>query len=72
LKLTAFHPKCVLIVGNAEMQLPDEKSRKSFELFRGNQRDVEIMTYDELFRKTEILAELFGLNVKHSVPKKPA
>ncbi len=71
LKLTAFHPKCVLIVGNAKMQLLDEKSRKSFELFRGNQRNVEIITYDELFRKTEILAELFGLNVKHPVPKKP-
>lgn len=55
-----FHPRCVVIVGNGE-KLKSEKQRKSFELFRGSLKDVEIVTYDELFRKVEILANLFNL-----------
>ena len=60
-KLAAFNPKCVLILGNAEAQLTDVSMRRSFELFRGGLRDVEIVTYDELFRKVEVLAHLFNL-----------
>lgn len=59
-ELRAFRPKCVLIAGNAGVELDDAHKRKSFELFRGSV-DVEIVTYDELFRKVEILAELFSL-----------
>jgi hypothetical protein len=58
--LKAFNPRCVLVIGNAEVQLKDEDERRSFELFRASV-EVEIVTYDELFRKVEILAELFGL-----------
>jgi len=61
LQLSAFSPKCVLLAGNSQAQLTDESKRKSFELFRATLRDVEVITYDELFRKVEILAELFGL-----------
>jgi hypothetical protein len=64
--LTAFLPKCVLVMGNAASQLRDEASRRSFELFRGGLRDVEVITYDELFRKVEVLAELFSLKRKAS------
>jgi hypothetical protein len=59
--LNAFHPKCAVIIGNAEAELRDETARRSFELFRSGLKDVEIITYDELFRKVEILAELFSL-----------
>jgi hypothetical protein len=59
-ELQAFRPKCVLIAGNAEAQLKDEDMRRSFELFRASS-EVEIVTYDELFRKVEILAQLFSL-----------
>ena len=50
----------MLVVGNAESQLSSTERRKSFELFRASS-DVEIVTYDELFRKVEILGQLFGL-----------
>jgi hypothetical protein len=60
-QVSLFNPKCVLIAGNSEKQLKDEKKRKSFELFRNNLKDVEIVTYDELFRKAEVLASLFNL-----------
>jgi hypothetical protein len=33
--LSAFHPKCVVIVGNSA-QLDNEKKRRAFELFRSN------------------------------------
>jgi antiviral defense system Shedu protein SduA len=68
-RLSAFSPKCVLLAGNAKMQLTDQAKRKSFELFRAGLRDVEVITYDELFRKVEILAELFSL--KRSAPATP-
>jgi hypothetical protein len=51
----------VLILGDAEAQFTDVDMRQSFELFRGGLRDVEIVTYDELFRKVEVLAHLFDL-----------
>jgi hypothetical protein len=35
--------------------------KKSFELFRSSYRDVEIVSYDELFKKVELLAQLFHL-----------
>jgi hypothetical protein len=60
-QLSAFNPKCAVIIGDAEAELRDETARRSFELFRAGLKDVEIVTYDELFRKVEILAELFRL-----------
>ena len=60
-KVEVFNPKCVLIAGDADRQLTDENKRKSFELFRSGLRDIEVVTYDELFRKAEILATLFNL-----------
>jgi len=58
--IQAFRPRCVLIAGNASEELSDNYRRESFELFRSS-LDIEIITYDELFRKVEILAELFAL-----------
>ncbi|MGI6418224.1 MAG: Shedu anti-phage system protein SduA domain-containing protein [Thermoguttaceae bacterium] len=57
--LKAFAPKCVVIIGNGSLELGLEKKREAFEMFRANSRDVEIVTYDELFRKLEVLASLF-------------
>lgn len=59
--IDVFNPRCVVIAGNALKELDTELKRKSFELFRTNLRDVEIVTFDELFRKAETLATLFNL-----------
>lgn len=61
IKIAAFNPKCVIVAGNAEVQLRDANMRQSFELYRSGLKDVEIITYDELFRKVEVLANLFSL-----------
>lgn len=58
--LEAFRPRCILLIGNAAAQLTDADKVTSFELNRRSS-EVEIITYDELFGKTEKLAELFSL-----------
>ena len=60
-KIDVFNPRCVVIIGNASEELNTDKKRKSFELFRSNLKDVEIVTFDELFKKAETLATLFNL-----------
>ena len=60
-KLSAFAPKCVVIIGNGVLELDSDSKRNAFEMFRSNSRDVEIVTYDELSRKLEVLASLFSL-----------
>jgi Shedu protein SduA, C-terminal len=70
-KLARTSPRCALIIGNAVEELPSEEKRHAFELFRGNQRDVEIITYDELFKKVELLADLFHLRRTPQAPPAP-
>lgn len=60
-KVDVFNPRCIIVVGNATKELDDNIKRKSFELFRTNFKDVDIVTYDELFKKAEALATLFNL-----------
>jgi len=59
--LSAINPRCVVIAGNAAAELKSQEQRASFELARGAFKDVELITYDELFRKVETLAGLFSL-----------
>lgn len=56
-----FNPRCVVVIGNAAEELDSDIKRKSFELFRTSLKDIEIITYDELFKKAESLASLFNL-----------
>jgi len=53
----SFDPKCVIIIGHAKRELKDNDKLKSFELFRRQLSDVEIITYDELFDRTKRLVE---------------
>jgi hypothetical protein len=62
--LAAFSPRMILIIGNYSQQLTDNDKKNSFELYRRSLRDLEIITFDELFRKVETLAQLFGLTAK--------
>jgi hypothetical protein len=61
-KLGAFRPKCLLIAGNYASEISDDETRKrSFELFRNSQQDVEVVTFDEFFLKIESLAKMFNV-----------
>ena len=48
----AFRPQCILVIGHTG-QLDSEEKRRSFELYRGQLRDVEVVTFDELFGRLE-------------------
>jgi len=56
-----FNPRCVVVAGDAATELDTEVKRRSFELYRASLKDLEIVTYDELFKKAEVLATLFNL-----------
>lgn len=60
-KLSAFNPRCLIIAGNIENELNTELKRRSFELFRSSLQNIDIVTYDELFKKIEVMATLFNL-----------
>ena len=58
-RFDVFNPKCILIIGNYENEIgEDDEKRKGFELFRANSNSVEIITFDEVFKKTEMLISL--------------
>ncbi len=59
--LDIFNPRCVIVIGNAAEELDSDLKKKSFELYRTALKDIEIITYDELFKKAETLATLFKL-----------
>ena len=52
--LESFSVSCCLIVGTVPTS---RDQRKSFELARGNSKDVEIITFDELLKKLEQLRD---------------
>ena len=48
--------KCVLVIGTT----PDvDDKKKSFELFRNSLRDVEVITFDELFERVGSILDIF-------------
>lgn len=59
--LEFFSPRAILIIGNSEVELDTELKRKSFEIYRTSFKDIEIVTYNEIFKKAETLATLFNL-----------
>ena len=54
-----YDSKCILIVGNLKKEIEDstdstknkEIKKKTFELFRRDSRNIEILTYDELYQR---------------------
>lgn len=56
-KFCLADPRCLVIVGNTE-ELDSAPMKDSFEYFRRGQRGTEIITFDELFRKVEVLLGL--------------
>lgn len=54
------NPMCILIIGNYE-KLKKEGNRdmiESFELYRSNQKDVSIITFDELIEKIDTIIRM--------------
>lgn len=54
-----INPKCILIIGKLNDSNMNEKGKNSFEIFRRDLKDIEIVTYDELFGKIELFLNLF-------------
>ena len=53
--IESYSVRCCLIVGT----MPDDEERlKSFELFRGNSKNVDIITFDELLEKLKRLRDV--------------
>lgn len=50
-------PKCIVIIGNTA-QLDTPAKQDSFELFRRGLSNIEVITFDELFLKVEVLLNL--------------
>lgn len=51
-----FNSKCVVLIGSINSL--NENQKYSFELFRSNSRDVEILTFDELENKIKSLQKI--------------
>jgi hypothetical protein len=56
--LLVGEPRCLVVAGNASEQLTDGVLKENFELMRERVQGVTIVTYDELFRRLEIVTEL--------------
>lgn len=61
IKQKTIDPKTILIIGNSDQYSGETKElqikAKSFELFRRDSRNVEIVTFDELFERAKFIVE---------------
>lgn len=59
IKQKTYDPKTILIIGNSNEFLGEELDQiikaKTFELYRRNLKDIEILTFDELFYRTNYI-----------------
>jgi len=53
----AANPPCLVVIGNSE-QLASDDEIEAFELYRGGLRDVQVVTFDELFERTRTLVRI--------------
>jgi hypothetical protein len=53
----SYEPKCVVVIGTLKSLSPEEK--RSFEMFRNNLKGVEVVSFDELRQKVNIINKLF-------------
>jgi hypothetical protein len=57
----ALSPRGLLIVGSQERGSLSTEQLRSFELFRNNQRDIDIVTFDELRSKVQTMVDLLQM-----------
>lgn len=59
-RFNVFSPQCVVIAGN--LKELNDKQIQSFELYRKEMKNVSIITFDELFKRVELLLDLLSSN----------
>ena len=61
IKQKAVDPKSILVIGSTKQFSGDDKENqikaKTFELFRRDSRNIEILTYDELYERAKFIVE---------------
>jgi hypothetical protein len=61
IKQKTFDPKSILIIGSTKQYDGSEKEKqikaKTFELFRRDSKNIEILTYDELYERAKFIVE---------------
>ena len=63
--IESYAAHCCLIIGNTP---EGDDQKKSFELFRRNSKDVEIVTFDELLEKLKQLSAFLRETKKENRP----
>ena len=58
--IVSFNPKCIVIAGMVKNLTT--KQYKAFELLRANMKDVDVITFDELYERIEAVLKLFTNN----------
>ncbi len=56
----AFSPKCLVLAGSMKSEGLAESQRSSFELFRNQLRDLDIVSFDELAAQIDSLVRITG------------
>jgi hypothetical protein len=51
---------CIIVAGNCAQELLTTEKTRSFELVRSSLKDVQIVTFDELFGRIEALLKVLG------------
>lgn len=54
----AFAPRCAVVIGHASRELTDPAQRKAFELFRGQLKGVDVVTFDELYERVQRIVDV--------------
>ena len=70
-KFLLADPRCLVVVGNSTY-LDSDPKKDSFEYFRRGLRGTEIITFDELFRKVQVLLDLLEGRTKAASTANPA
>jgi hypothetical protein len=57
-KLILGSPRCIVVAGNIQEEFQNSEQRESFEAFRGQLSNVQLVSFDELFSRVRTSAEL--------------
>ena len=60
-EIDSLNSHCLVVIGSIS-SLDSKAKRDSFELFRNANKDVTVITFDELFKKIELMLEVFAKN----------